>query len=237
MSSEQSPPDRDVLVALNRSATIARLLSGAVHDVNNALQVIAGSVELLEQQPGLPQAVAKSLDRIKRQSERAAGALAELQAFTKASLEGRERVSLRECVRQAIALRRYAAARLGLTFELKADEQGVDVVVGNAGFLQQAVLNVLVNAEQAMSERQGVIVVTMRSEPGRTGVEVTDAGSGLSEAAQARLFEPFASTKDPFDGSGLGLWVTRSIVESFGGNVEIASTSTGTTVSLWFPRG
>lgn len=237
MSSEQSPPDRDVLVALNRAATAARLMSGAVHEVNNALQVIAGSVELLEQQPALSPMVVKSLDRIKRQSERAASALAELQAFTKAPLEESARFSLRESVKQAIALRRYAAARIGLTFEFAADEQAADLVTGNAGYLQQAVLNLIVNAEQSMAGRQGTIVVTMRSEAERVGVEVADAGPGLSDAAQARLFQPFATTKEPREGAGLGLWVTRSLVESVGGSLEITSAPTGTSVVLWLPRG
>lgn len=237
MRSEQSLPDSDVLVALNRAAMVARLMSGTVHEVNNALQVIAGSVELLEQQPALPPAVVKSLERIRRQGERAAGALAELQAFTKASLEGRERLSLREVVKQAVAFRRYAAARIGVSFTFTADEQSLELVVGNVAYLQQAVLNVLVNAEQAMAGSPGTILVTMLSEAGRVGVEVKDAGPGVSDRAQARLFEPFASTREARDGAGLGLWVTRSIVESCGGSLEVATSPAGTSVVTWLPRG
>ena len=236
MSSEQGRPDPEVLVALNRAATSPRLLSGAVHEVNNALQVISGSVELLEQQASLPPGVAKSLDRIRRQSERAAGALAELQAFTKAPLEERERLSLREVVQRAIALRRYAAGRLGLAIELAGNERSLDLIVGNGGYIEQAVLNLLVNAEQAMSGGGGSILVTLRDEPDRVGVEVRDTGPGLADQARARLFEPFATTKPPTEGAGLGLWAARAIVTSCGGSLEIDSAPGGTAVVLWFPR-
>ena len=236
MSREQRPQDRDVLVALNRAATAARLMAGAVHDVNNALQVIAGSVELLEQGPELPPAVAKSLDRIRRQTNRAAATLAELQAFTKASLDDSARFSVRECVAQAIALRRYAVARLGLTLEFRADDADTYIASGNAGRVQQAVLNVLVNAEHALLGHQGSIVVAMRGETDRVGVEVTDGGPGLSEVARATLFEPFATTKAPRDGAGLGLFVARSLIESFNGSIEIVSGPAGTSVVLWLPR-
>jgi len=237
VSRENSPPDRDVLVALNRAATAARLMSGVVHEVNNALQVIGGSVELLDHQPSLPATVVKSLERIRRQTERAAATLAELLAFTKAPLDGRERFNVRESVSRAIGLRHYAVTRLGLTIEMKADEQATYLAVGNAGYFQQAVLNLLVNAEQAMAGRHEAIVVTLKGETDRVGVEVADVGPGLSDAARASLYEAFATTKEPREGSGLGLWATRSIVESFDGSLEVTTGPTGTTFVLWLPRG
>ncbi len=236
MSREQSPPNPDVLIALNRAATVARLMSGAVHEVNNALQVIAGSVELLEQQPALSPAIIKSLDRIKRQSERAAGTLAELQAFTKAPLDGRARFSLRELVLHAIALRRYAAARAGVTFDYSDGDEGAGLATGSVGLIEQAVLNLLINAEQAMTGRPGVAVVALRGDTARVGVEIVDAGPGLSEAAQASLFEPFATARDGHDGAGLGLWATQAIVAANGGSLDVSSTPTGLSVVLWLPR-
>lgn len=232
---EASPPDRDVLVALNRAVTIARLMSGTVHEVNNALQVIGGSVELLETQPDLPPPVLRSLDRIKRQNERAAAALAELLAFSKASLDDESRFSVKEVVLHAVALRRYAIARLGLTIEVREDGQG-SLVVGNAGYVEQALINLIINAEQAMAGKGGAITVSLLGDGTRVGIEVADTGAGLSAEAQARLFQPFSSTKEPREGSGLGLWTTRTIAESFGGQLEIRSDASGTTATLWLTR-
>jgi signal transduction histidine kinase len=236
VSQEPRSPDDEVLVALNRAATTARLMSGAVHEINNALQVIAGSVELLEQQPALSPPVLKSLDRIKRQTERAAGAVGDLQMFTKAPLDGRERFSLRDVVSHAVSLRRYAVARLGLTLEYKPDEHVNTLVTGNAGLVQQAVLNLLVNAEQAMAGSQGAIVVVIRNSADRAGVQVSDSGPGLGAVAEGELFRPFASTRPPRDGAGLGLWAARTIAQSFGGSVEVASTESGVSVMMWLPR-
>src|SRR5918993_5401007 len=80
-----SPPTGDMLVALSRSVTTGRLLSGVVHEVNNALLVISGTVELLEGQPDLPQAVVRGLERLRRPSARAAPAPAHVTSFTQAA--------------------------------------------------------------------------------------------------------------------------------------------------------
>ncbi len=237
MSTTEGLAERDALVALNRAATTARLLSGAVHDINNALQVIAGSVELLEQQPALSPAVLKSLDRIKRQGERAAGTLAELQRFTKAPLDARERFSLRESVELAVSLRRYATSRAGLAIDLAIDDGGAHLVSGNPGQVQQALINLLVNAEEAMANRPGVIAVALRSDAARVGVEVTDAGPGMSEVDVGRIGRPFSSSRRRRENAGLGLWSVKTIVESFDGSLEVVSSPTGTSVSVWFPRG
>jgi len=237
VSAEQGLPDADVLVALNRATVTAKLLSGVVHEVNNALQVIAGSVELLEQQPGLAAATVRSLDRIKRQGERAAGALADLQRFTKAPTESSERFNLREAVAQAIGLRRYAASRVGLSFELEEPGAASDLATGNVGACQQAVLNLLTNAEQAMAGSPGTIRVRLRHEPGRIGVEVADQGPGLPAGRAAAIDRPFTTTGGTSEGAGLGLFATRTIAESQGGRLELQSTASGTMATVWLPTG
>jgi two-component system OmpR family sensor kinase len=237
VSGEQGLPDADVLVALNRATVTAKLLSGVVHEVNNALQVIAGSVELLEQQPGLAAATVRSLDRIKRQGERAASALADLQRFTKAPAESRERFNLREAVEHAVGLRRYAASRVGLSFELEASGTASDLATGNVGACQQAVLNLLANAEQAMAGASGTIRIRLCHEPGRIGVAVVDEGHGIPGEHAAATGRPFTTSGRATDGAGLGLFATRTIAESQGGRLDITSTPGGTTATVWLPTG
>lgn len=116
-------PERDVLVALNQSATAARLLSGAVHEVNNALMVISGTVELLRTRSDLPPPVAESLTRLFNQSGRAAAALGEVLAFTHAPAAEWGRLSLREAAARSVDLRRFAIKRAGLSVRLDADDQ------------------------------------------------------------------------------------------------------------------
>lgn len=238
MTTETRNPDPEVLVALNRAATAARLMAGAVHEVNNALQVISGSVELLEQQPDLAAPVVKSLDRIKRQSERAAAALAEVLAFTKAPLDGQERFNLRDVVTRAVGLRRYAAGRLGLSIEIEGESTSPDLATANAGYVQQAVLNLLVNAEQAMAaSAPGAIRVSLPRTEDRIGVQVRDSGPGLATEVTEGRGRPFVSTKAPAEGAGLGLWTSEHIAQLFGGSLETVSDTTGTVATLWLPRG
>jgi signal transduction histidine kinase len=222
---------------LNRSAVSARLMSGAVHEVNNALQVIAGSLELLEQQVDLTPSVVKSLDRLKRHSERAARALAELQVFTKAGLEGTARFSVRDVVAHAISLRRYAASRAGLAFEVDDTAADSGLANGNPGYVEQALLNLLMNAEQAMADAPGTIRVRIVDDGSRIGVEVVDTGRGIAPDLVPHLFEPFASTHPPAEGAGLGLWTAKTIADAAGGSVHVASANGTTTATLWLPRG
>src|SRR5690242_13956267 len=111
-------PTPDDLLTLNRAATVAQLLSGVLHQVNNSLQVIGGTAEMLEQQIGPPGSATRSLERIRTQSAKAGASIAEVLAFARADPELRTRVRLRELAGRAAALRTYAVSRAGLTIQL-----------------------------------------------------------------------------------------------------------------------
>src|SRR5262245_41350124 len=121
---EHSPPglSPEDLLALNRASTVARLLAGVAHEVNNALQVIGATAELLEDRPGLPEPVVKGLQRIRSQGARAAGAVADVLSFTRERADLRSRVNLRDIVSRAVTLRNYSIARAGLTIAFSAPE-------------------------------------------------------------------------------------------------------------------
>jgi len=177
-------PTGDMLVALSRSVTTGRLLSGVVHEVNNALLVISGTVELLEGQPDLPAAVVRGLERLRRQSARAASALADVTSFTQASLQDKTDVQLRELTQASVDLRRFAATRAGvsLQFDPPADPC---LVRGNSGYLQQAILNLIINAETGMRGTKGQVVVDVSMQDNWAVIRVSDErpvapGQGVS---------------------------------------------------------
>jgi signal transduction histidine kinase len=228
-------PGRDLLVALNRSTTTARLLSGVVHEVNNALQVISGTVELLSTRPDLPPAVAPSLERLGRQTARAANVLAEVQQFTRASLTDTSRVNLREVAEHSLALRAFAIKRANLTSRLDASPTEQFHVTGNRAQLQQALLNLITNAEQALAGQGGEIVVQLAVEEGWVVMRVVDRGAGVQLPVE-RAFEPFVSTRDAWEAAGLGLWAARAIAAEHGGRVALESSPAGTVASLRLPR-
>lgn len=229
-------PPRDVLIALNRAATAARLLSGAVHEVNNALQVISGTVEILQGRTDLGDPITRALERVRTQSSRAAGALADVLVFTKGAVDESTRVDLRETITYCLGVRRFAIHRAGLTVRFEPDADATYFVQGTRGLIQQAVLNLIVNAEQALALSRGTIDVELKNSDSWVEVRVSDEGAGVLLQPRERAFEPFVSTRDPWQGAGLGLWAARAIVESHQGTLTIGDRPPGALFVMRLPR-
>lgn len=229
-------PPRDVLLALNRAATAARLLSGAVHEVNNALQVISGTVEILQGRTDLGDPITRALERVRTQSSRAAGALADVLVFTKGAVDESTRVDLRETITYCLGVRRFAIHRAGLTVRFEPDAEATYFVQGTRGLIQQAVLNLIVNAEQALALSRGTIDVELKNSDSWVEVRVSDEGAGVLLQPRERAFEPFVSTRDPWQGAGLGLWAARAIVESHQGTLTIEDRPAGALFVMRLPR-
>jgi signal transduction histidine kinase len=228
-----SPED---LLALNRASTVARLLAGVAHEVNNALQVIGATAELLEDRPGLPDSIVKGLQRIRSQGARAAGAVSDVLSFTRERADLRSRVNLRDIVSRAVTLRTYSIARAGLTIGFTAPET-IFIVDGNRVQLQQAVLNLIANAEQALAGvRGGAIRVEMSDDGEQILVRVADNGPGIPPELRERIFEPFVTTRARLDYSGLGLAAARAVAEAHGGSLSLEDTPSGASFALRLPR-
>lgn len=222
-----------MLVDLSRSVTTARLLSGVVHEVNNALLVISGTVELLEARKDLPEPVARALERLRRQSSRAAAALAEVLAFTHAPLEERVEVTLRDVASAAVELRRFAVSRAGLTIHLEPGPEPC-VVRGNRGALQQAILNLIIRMEQALAGTGGRITVEAAASGGWVTVRVSDDGRGVRGERDA-MFKPFDATRPASDTTGLGLFAARAIAEAHGGTLALDEEAAGSSILIRVP--
>jgi signal transduction histidine kinase len=228
-------PRRDVLVALNRSATTARLLSGVIHEVNNALQVISGTVELLQTRPDVPASMNPALERLSKQSQRAAHVLADVLVFTRASVADRVRVNMREVAEHALGLRAFSIKRASLTSKLVATEGQTFHVMGNRSQLEQALLNLLVNAELASAASKGEIVVELDASDGWVTLRVVDQGPGVPADTKTHAFDAFVSTRDPWEGAGLGLWAARAIAAEHGGTLTLEERPTGATFVMKLP--
>jgi signal transduction histidine kinase len=223
-------------MALNRCATAARLLSSAVHDVNNALQVISGTVELLEGRPDLQDWLVRALDRMRLQSARAAAALGDVLVYTKAPLEESALVNLRDTAAHAIALRMFAARRSGVTITLTADQSTPFVVRGSRAQIEQALLNLLLNAEQSVASSRGTIVVELTADTDWITVRVSDNGQGITIEPHHRVFDRFVSTHPHEDSAGLGLWAARRIAEAHGGTLMLEPGEAGATFVMKLPQ-
>ena len=164
MDAELGPDD---IVALNRLTTLAKVLAGTAHDVNNALQIIGGSAELLEGHADLPDAARRALRRIQGQSARAASAVADVMRFSRDRGEVTATVSLKDVVIRAIAMRLFLVRRAGIVLDFDAAQSPAPEVRGRAAQLQQAVLNLIMNGEQALTgQLGGTIAITLSEEAG-----------------------------------------------------------------------
>ena len=214
-------PSEDALIGLNRQATVARLLSGAIHDVNNALMVISATVEMLEARADVPPSMKDSLTRLRTQSSRAAGSLAQVLTFTRATRGGQQPINVRELVEESLALRDFSIRRGGLSARFEPDGPGPFIVSGNRGDLQQVLLNMIVNAEQALAGQSGAIVVRLSIEDGLAVVRVIDEGKGVSVEPLEQIFEPFVTTHNAGESAGLGLWAARQLMVRHGGTLNV----------------
>jgi two-component system C4-dicarboxylate transport sensor histidine kinase DctB len=143
---------------------------------------------------------------------------------------------MRDLTTRAVGLRTFAIGRARLTMVFEPPKTGIVDVQGHAGLLLQAVLNMIVNAEQALAgQRGGTMRVEIDPAPGWVVVRVADNGQGIDPAIADRLFEPFATTKSREESSGLGLYVARQIAEQHGGTLMLEPASAGASFALRLP--
>lgn len=226
----------DHFVTLDRASNVARLLTGLAHEVNNALLIISGTAELLEERPDMPEAVTKGMVRIRSQSARAAGVISEVLAVARTDPDVRGPVNLREVAASAVALRSFAIGRARLTIVLVAPTDRSFIVQGSRALLLQAVLNLVGNAEQALvGVHGGMIRVEIADEHGRGVLRVADSGAGVPSDQRARIFEPFVTTRAWGEYPGLGLTAARRIAEMHGGTLDLEDRPGGGSFVLTVP--
>ena len=224
------------LLTLNRATTVARLLAGVAHEVNNALQVIGGTTELLQVTPGLPASVADGLQRIAVQNARAATAIQEVMLFARQKVDAMGHTNLREVARRSVALRAVAIGRARLSVRLDSPSTGQFLVTGHDALLQLAVLNLIVNAEQALAgQMDGAIRLELEESQGSVSLRISDNGPGIEAAAAESLFESFFTTRPREEASGLGLSVSRSAVEQCGGTLTLLTRDIGACFEIRLP--
>ncbi len=212
-------PTADWLERANRLALTNALLSTTVHEVNNALQVISGSAEMLHASPP-PDVMGRRTDAIGAHARRASALLAELSAFARDDSTAPIVLDLAQIGQRALSMRQYAIAKLKIesVFETAGD---VRTVVANQRALLQIVLNLVINAEQALAQKNGGrIALSVRGEPGRVTLTVEDDGPGVAAGVVARLFTPLAFAGD--GRLGIGLAVAKHLAARYGGTVQHA---------------
>ena len=215
---------RSRLPQTEKMAALGQLVSGIAHELNNPLTSILGYAQLLRGHGSEPEEVR----RISEEALRAGAIVRNLLLFAREEKPERKRVNLNDVVKQTAALRDYVfrVENIRLALEL---EPGLPAVFADAHQLQQVVLNLLMNAEQAIESGSGRGKIRVRtwSAP-RDGqrtvrLEVRDDGPGIPREVLPRIFDPFFTTKPAGVGTGLGLSIVWRIAQQHGGDVSVES--------------
>ena len=212
------------LARVNRVTTLGALVASIAHEVNQPLAAMANSTAAcsrwLARHPPDLQSAKQALDRIIRDCNRASNVVARIRGLVKHQPARNDPVDLNEAVHEVLALVRNEMQRNGVSLRAQLAD-GLPHVRGDRVQLQQVILNLVVNAIEAMSaidDRPRELVISSRGDESRgVIIAVRDSGSGLEAADTDQLFEAFYTTKP--DGIGMGLAISRSILEAHGGRL------------------
>jgi two-component system NtrC family sensor kinase len=216
---------RDQLVHSERLSAIGELVAGVAHEINNPLQTIVGCVELMMEERRASGQVA-DLELVRKEAGRAGQIVRNLLAFVRRSSPDRSAADLNQIARAAVRLRENQLALANITLKLELHD-GVLPVLVNREEIQQIVLNLVTNAEHAIGERSGSIIVRTTAGERAHSVQVVDDGPGISAELKGRVFEPFFTTKEVGEGTGLGLSIALGIANAHGGSLQLCQPEAG----------
>jgi len=210
------------MVQTEKLASLGQRVSGIVHELSNPLTTILGNAQrmVLRGSAGAPGAEGQ---QILKEAERATGILRQLLLLSRETRPELRLLSVNDLVTQTVELQNGPLAGSPLRVEVETTEP-LPRVRGDFGQLQQVLLNLLQNAQQAAEESgrgSAILVRTASRGPGRVRMEVWDDGPGIPEALQARIFDPFFTTKPAGKGTGLGLAIVGGFVRQHGGTVSV----------------
>lgn len=225
---------QDQLVHTERLSAIGELVAGVAHEINNPLQTVIGSVELMLEEPQAP-STRRDLETVRREAARAAQIVRSLLAFVRRGTPERVPLDVNHVVRDVIALREFQLQQKSIRLVSELSAEGL-VVMGSREELQQIVMNLLLNAEQAAGE-DGNGIITIRTAVGERlcTLEIADNGYGVPEDLRGRIFEPFFTTKPVGEGTGLGLSISHGIASAHGGTLEAIPAEVGAMFRLVLP--
>ncbi len=219
---EKAEMERQLLHSQKMEA-VGTLAGGVAHDFNNLLMCIIGNVDLIKQRQGRGQRVGEAnIEVIESAALRASALTRQLLNFARSDAVEHVPVNLAQLVDETISLIEHTFDKdIVIEAKLSAIEP---IVLGDTGQLQQVLVNLAVNARDAMPDGGTLSFNVQEPNAGRQlKIVVSDTGSGIPVRVRERMFEPFFTTKEPGRGTGMGLAVAYSIIESHGGTIEIES--------------
>lgn len=211
------------LLAYNeKMAELGKISAGVVHELNAPLSVIISASQMIMREDGVPEVVLEMIARISSEAQRLSFLTKGLLNFSSHD-ETVAEVDLNLTVDFILNFLNYEAARRGVIV-LKQLDYTLPVIRLDANLLKQILLNIIMNALQAMENDGGKLLVeTAAVETKNVSFLISDNGPGIPPETINRIFDRYFTTKKPGEGTGLGLYVTKSLVENMGGSIDVKS--------------
>nr|WP_316641803.1 ATP-binding protein [uncultured Roseateles sp.] len=232
LKSEQIARQRDALRQSEKLSAMGSLLAGVAHELNNPLAIVMGRASLLEerlQDRGADAQTCADLQRIREAAERCGRIVRTFLNMARSRPTQRSTVHLHELVQAAADMLAYSYRSHGINLDL-ALAPDLPSLQADGDQLGQVVLNLMVNAQQALTAHEGERRVRVSTglrpavdeeTPAQLWLRIADTGPGIAAAARAKLFEPFFTTKAEGNGTGLGLSLSRSLAREHGGELAL----------------
>ena len=227
-------------------ASIGQLAAGIAHELNNPLTGVLTFTSLMRKKMPEGSEDAEDLDLVIRETKRCASIIRRLLDFAREKTPEKALVNLNQLIEETVRFVERSAALQHIEIEMDLDPDLPQLFV-DADLIKQVLMNILVNAQQAIEEHGRITVRSRlcrtRKAPGRCDdtmpaveIAISDTGCGIPEANLQRIFDPFFTSKEVGKGTGLGLSVSYGIVRAHGGEIEVESTvGEGSTFRICLP--
>jgi len=205
-----------------KMAELGRISTGVVHELNAPLSVITSAAQMILRESDIPEFVREMVDRIRSEAQRLSQLTRGLLNFSRQD-EATEETDANLAVEFILYFLTYEAAKRGVIV-LRNLYYHLQPVRVDSNLLKQILLNIIMNSLQAMENEGGKLLVET-SAPGENEIciSIADTGPGIPEESLEKIFQPYFTTKKPREGTGLGLFVTKTLVENMGGRIEVKS--------------
>ncbi len=225
----------DRVVSWYRFYLFGRFVMGVSHEVDNYMSVILGFAELLRMNPSETGRVVSSVEKIIKSADSLAHMFKKYSFHVKPNPDDVVVFSAGECLEDLLSFAGYDLRRNGVEIEKNVGSDDF-VLKGDRRSFSLMVLNVLINGSEAMWEKGGLLTIELFKDGNRGVIRVRDRGTGIPGHLQEKIFEPFFTTKEENFRLGLGLPVSRYLVEKWNGSLRLSSSEgEGTTFEIFIP--
>lgn len=214
------------LVQSEKMAAVGTLSAGLAHEVKNPLSAVLGYAQLAKRKLSQPDVIKKHLDIIENETRRCNEIIGNLMQFSRQEKGEFTDVTINEVVEKSVGIVDHQLGLKNVRVNMKLAPD-IPEIIGNSNQLQQVLMNLAINAQQAMEPDGGTVDIATYFDNDNVYISVSDTGPGISEEVVEKIFEPFFTTKAAGEGTGLGLSVTYGIIRDHKGDIRVERADSG----------